>query len=80
MEDDAYAVHDIIIADRPVFATSGKVEPQRTVSYYIGAHGPFLVQDKPAKLTTALIKTQIEAHQAELRALDTIGTGTGPGL
>lgn len=73
--DDKYAVHDLVLADRPIFGTAGKVENQRTLTYYIGAHGPFIVQDKPANLTPAAIKVLVEQHVSEMRTLDTIGQG-----
>lgn len=74
---DNYKPHDIVIADRPIFGTAGKVQNQRTLSYYIGAHGPFLVQDDPANLTPAKIKALIEQHVQDMRVLDTIGQGMG---
>jgi hypothetical protein len=72
---DNYQAHDIVLADRPIFGAGGKVVNQRTVSYYIGDHGPFLVQDKPENLAPAKVKALIEKHIADMRVLDTIGTG-----
>ena len=72
---DNYKAHDIVFGDRPIFGTQGKVVNQRTVTYYIGAHGPFIIQDDPANLTPAKVKALIEQHITDLRVLDTIGQG-----
>lgn len=71
---DKYNVHDITIADKPIFDARGNVQNQRVVQYWIGSHGPFTVQGKPEDLTTAKLKAYIEQHQSDLRGLDSIGT------
>lgn len=74
---DKYQVHDLQVADRPIFAPSGKVIRTRTVQYYIGDHGPFYFEDAPEQLNAAAIRAGIEAHQAELRTLEDIGKQNG---
>jgi len=59
---------------------TGKMQKVYTVSYSIGAHGPFEDVYTPAAYTTDAVKAGIAKHVAQLRALTThISTGGANG-
>jgi hypothetical protein len=67
---DPLAVRDIQINDSSRFNSRGTVDTWRTVTYYLGAHGPFVISDLKATLTGAEIQNRIAAEKADIATID----------
>jgi hypothetical protein len=62
-------VHDIKVTDHTYFTPSGAVAKQRTVTYFVGDHGPFTLTYDPADATPDRIKQDIRQHVADLQSI-----------
>lgn len=72
MATETLNVHDIGVSDTTTFGPGANAIPKRKVTYFIGNHGPFeLLYDK-ADATAARIKSDIQAHVAELQDISSL--------
>jgi len=68
MAGEDLTVHDINVTERPDL--SGKPGAMvKTVTFYVGTHGPFTKVYQPGQGVTSAIKADIQAQVSELRDL-----------
>lgn len=77
---DGYAAndltpHDIVVTDRTAFTAQGGVVTVKSVSYFVGAHGPFTDEYKPAEATAERIQQGINN---QIRLLRDVVSATYP--
>jgi hypothetical protein len=65
------SVHDVMLQDVPRFTPSGAVEMTRRLTFYVGAHGPFIKTYPAEQATTDLIRSDIDAQVKQLHAIVT---------
>jgi hypothetical protein len=70
---------NISITERPDIDAKGKQYTLRTVTYMVGAHGPFMITGASDQLTAPVIKQKIAAQVAEVDDIESIQTPPAPG-
>ncbi len=61
--------HDINITETPRVGKGGAVELWRTLTFWVGTHGPFMKQYGPGQYSSAQVKTDIQNEIDELTAV-----------
>jgi hypothetical protein len=52
--------HDISVSERSTPVGGGKFETRKTVTYYVGSHGPFTLEYAPGDYSAANVKRDIQ--------------------
>ena len=61
--------HDITVKEQPQFTRSGTVEMHTLVTFYVGHHGPFIVDLLPGQYSPEVVNAKIANKVSELRAI-----------
>jgi len=69
-------VHDLKVNDGFDFTATGRTVPVRTITYFIGDHGPFQLKDAKEVLTPDEIKRRIQAEIDLLTSLQSFGNAS----
>lgn len=69
MTGDPLAVHDVKVEDVPRFNGTGQTVVVTRVTFYVGAHGPFVREFAPGQATASSIQAAFDAQVSMLRAL-----------
>ena len=68
--DNPYAIRELIVRETPLLGQGGRTVLITTVSYMVGAHGPFIKTYEGAVPNAAQVAQDVTAKVNELRALD----------
>lgn len=63
------AINNVIVREQPVFSPGGGIGRTTTVTYFVGAHGPFTLNYPPSKFSPEKARSDMEHQAVELRRL-----------
>lgn len=73
---DDFTVHDVVVKDLNSFTPTGTLQQLTQIMFYVGAHGPFMVQFAKDAATGQAMQDAINRQVQALRALPGTGTTT----
>jgi len=74
---NALPVHDITVSETTGFSRTGAVEMVKRVTFYVGEHGPFMLEYRNDTGTPEKVNSDINGKVRELRTvLNASHTGT----
>lgn len=68
--DKNYAVGDLVVRESPMLSRTGQTSATTTVTFLVGAHGPFTLTYAGSRPNSAQIAQDVTAKVNEIRALD----------